>query len=121
MIKLQADSSLIERTAIALGKQSISPPKVRKCYSSDSLVLRSIITDFTLKNIEIEVPLKVRPTLVMSSAQDNESPQKRSDELHQIMICPTSPPSVFQPPLTPYQASLGLESPSLSPGEKARD
>ena len=54
MLKLQSDASLIEKTALSMGKSTTSPTRVRKCYSSDTLILKSILTDVNHKNVDIE-------------------------------------------------------------------
>lgn len=50
MIQLQVDSSRIERTELKLGHPTY---RVRKSYSADTLILRSILSELTFKNIDL--------------------------------------------------------------------
>ena len=51
MIKLQVDSSQIEKIESRMGR---SGGRVRKCYSADTLILKSIIEEVTFKNLDID-------------------------------------------------------------------
>lgn len=64
MIQLQVDSSKIERIEQKLGHCT---SRVRKSYSADTLILRSILSEVTFKNIDLEStqPRQPHPQLLL--------------------------------------------------------
>lgn len=51
MIKLQVDSSKVEQIQQKLGHTT---SRVRKSYSADTLILRSILSEVTFKNFDLD-------------------------------------------------------------------
>jgi len=51
MLKLQVNSSLV--TKLNCQQNQKSTQRVRKCYSAETLILKSIIEEINLKNVDI--------------------------------------------------------------------
>lgn len=89
MIKLQVDSSKIEKIESRMGR---NVGRVRKCYSADTLILKSIIEEVTFKNLEIDAKLSRQlPQILLEDSLKREEKERRDEGMYPI--CPTSPPS----------------------------
>jgi hypothetical protein len=65
MLKLQADSSKIEKFYQQAGRM---PARVRKSYSADTLILKSILEDVNFKNFDVESKSRPMPAMILDES-----------------------------------------------------
>jgi hypothetical protein len=69
--------------------------RVRKCYSADTLILKSIVDDAALKFIDLELHQnRIKPLLLPESPRVEPNKQEEG-----ILMFPTSPPSCSPNPV----------------------
>jgi hypothetical protein len=87
LIKLQVDASKIERLGQKMGR---SIARVRKSYSADTLILKSILEEVTFKNFDLDCNnSRQLPQILLEESMKRE--ERREEGMQPI--CPTSPPS----------------------------
>ena len=103
MLKLQKDNAII-------GKVGQVPLRVRKSYSADSLLMKSILEEVSFRNVDLDVS-KQREQMGLV-LQNNFRKKSRNEEGISLNI-PTSPPSVFVEKENPNSARSGQSGRSL--------
>lgn len=106
MLKLQADSSKIERFYQQAGRMAA---RVRKSYSADTLILKSTLEDVTFKNFDVDSKARPLPAMILDESMKRE--ERREEGMH--LICPTSPPSGIIAGTSAPNSQTGLSKGSL--------
>lgn len=102
MLKMQNDSAVVNRLGSPLSL------RVRKSYSADSLIMKSILQEICFKNMDLDLPKFDDLPIVL----EGDFRRKKKMEEGVSITIPTSPPSVV--PSNLYNASNDRSEASLA-------